>query len=339
MNIVPHRLNERVRRRRTEAIGELATLPVFLKLRGRRVVVAGGSDAAAWKVELAAAAGATVDVFAPVVGDALQSLNQDTGAGRCIRIRNRPWNKGDLSGSALAVGDFGCATAAAAFRQACQRSGVPVNVIDQPEFCDVQFGSIVNRGPVVVGISTDGAAPILGQAIRRRIEALLPGFVAEWAEIAGQVRAQVNRTLAPGKARRIFWERFVDRTFAGPPDAASIETVLQDCRHVSQDKTIGAGGVLLVETPGDDVEALTIGAVRALQRADILLFSSGVPADVLELARREATRRFLGRSLPAQDLLGWTASGKTVVLAVVSGRETSETKDWLVAAGIEFTRI
>ena len=40
----------------------LAKLPVFWSLDGKRVVVAGGSDAAAWKAELLAACGAQVHV-------------------------------------------------------------------------------------------------------------------------------------------------------------------------------------------------------------------------------------------------------------------------------------
>ncbi len=59
---------------------------------------------------------------------------------------------------------------ASAFASAAHDASVPVNVVDKPAFCDFQFGSVVNRSPVVIGISTDGAAPILGQAIRRKIE-------------------------------------------------------------------------------------------------------------------------------------------------------------------------
>jgi hypothetical protein len=75
---------------------------------------------------------------------------------------------------ALAVGDCD-EHEAASFLERGRASGVPVNVIDKPAFCQFQFGSIVNRSPLVIGISTDGAAPILGQAVRRRIEAILPG--------------------------------------------------------------------------------------------------------------------------------------------------------------------
>ena len=61
-----------------------------------------------------------------------------------------------------------------AFCAAARAAGVPVNVIDKPAYCDFSFGAIVNRSPLVIGISTDGAAPVFAQAIRAKLEALLP---------------------------------------------------------------------------------------------------------------------------------------------------------------------
>ncbi len=59
----------------------------------------------------------------------------------------------------MAVGDCEDDEEAAHSAAAARWFGVPVNVIDKPAFCDFQFGSIVNRSPLVVGISTTGAAP------------------------------------------------------------------------------------------------------------------------------------------------------------------------------------
>jgi hypothetical protein len=96
---------------------------------------------------------------------------------------------------------------------------VPYNVIDKPALCQFQFGSIVNRSPVVVGISTSGAAPILGQAVRRRIETLLPRTLSQWADVAAKIRDEVMERLAPGPERRAFWERFADMAFGAAAQA------------------------------------------------------------------------------------------------------------------------
>src|SRR5262249_8113324 len=81
-------------------------------------------------------------------------------------------------------------------------AGIPANVIDKPRLCDFIFGAIVNRSPLVIGISTDGAAPVFAQAIRAKIEGLLPRGFARWAEAARRWRTLVQATDLPFAARR-----------------------------------------------------------------------------------------------------------------------------------------
>jgi uroporphyrin-III C-methyltransferase/precorrin-2 dehydrogenase/sirohydrochlorin ferrochelatase len=273
-------------------IGALSVLPVFLDLAGKRAVVAGGSDAAAWKAELLAAAGAEVHVHAP---SGTLSCGMATLAESKSTVFHQPgeWTVACLAGAAVAVADARDDSEAEAFENAARAAGVPCNVIDRPVFCHFQFGSVVNRSPVVVGISTSGAAPILGQAVRRRIEALLPAALASWAVLAGRLRGRVIDRLSPGAQRRDFWERFVDRAFGSAPDASS-EAVLDDvmaaAAHVK-----GHGHVTFVGAGPGEAELLTLKAVRALQYADVILFDDLVSGDVLELARREARRIPVGR--------------------------------------------
>jgi len=268
----------------------LARLPVFFGLEGKRVVVAGGTDAAMWKAELLAACGAHVDAYAETFGETFQALLARTPAHPAARLtpHARRWRPSDLSGAALAIGD--CEDDAGAFSTAARAAGVPVNVIDRPEFCQFQFGSIVNRSPVVVAISTDGAAPILAQAIRRRIEALLPRSLKAWAALAQSLRETVNRRLPPGPQRRVFWERFSDRVFSAPhmPEAGVGGAFLADAERLAE--TPAVGRVTVVGAGPGEAELLTLKAVRALQAADVILFDEAVSAEVLELARREAKR-------------------------------------------------
>jgi uroporphyrin-III C-methyltransferase / precorrin-2 dehydrogenase / sirohydrochlorin ferrochelatase len=171
-------------------MGPLARLPAFFALENKRAVVAGGSQAAIWKAELLSAAGARVDVFAPVADEDLQSLAAAAPRGG-IFIHERRWAATDISGAAIAVADCADDEEAAAFAAAARAAGVPVNVIDRPAFCDFAFGAIVNRSPLVIGISTDGAAPVFGQAIRAKIEALIPSGFSRWADAARAWRPRV----------------------------------------------------------------------------------------------------------------------------------------------------
>ena len=174
---------------RPDRMAKLARLPVFFALEGKRVVLAGGSPAAARKAELMSAAGAHVDVYADEVSDEMRQMAADAPSG-VITIIERVWSSDDIKGAAIAIGAFEDEENSAVFAAAARAAGVPVNVIDKPAFCDFSFGAIVNRSPLVIGISTDGAAPVFAQAIRARLEALLPNGFAHWAAAAGRWRSE-----------------------------------------------------------------------------------------------------------------------------------------------------
>ncbi len=162
-------------------------------------------------------------------------------------------------------------------------------------FCQFQFGSIVNRSPIVIGISTDGAAPILAQEIRRRIEAILPSNLAAWGDIARSVRSSVLAVLAKGPPRRRFWEAFAARAFARPPLADERQDLSRLLNAISLDHEQKTGHVTLVGAGPGDAELLTLKAVRAMQAADVILYDDLVSNDVLELGRREARRIMVGK--------------------------------------------
>lgn len=286
-----HIVSRQQNRSRPERVAPLAVLPVFFDLIGKRVVAIGGSEPATWKIELLAAAGAHVQVLAPIAEwcDDLIALAESGTVAGTVSLVDCRWAPSDLSGAAMAVADIEDEEEALAFVEAARDAAVPYNVIDRPEFCQFQFGSIVNRSPVVVGISTAGAAPILGQAVRRRIETLLPATLSAWAQLAQTVRASVMARFDAGPQRRAFWERLADKAFG---DAAP--TVI-DGDVEAMVAAPAVGRVTLVGAGPGDADLLTIKAVRALQSADVILFDDLVSSEVLELARREAKRMLVGK--------------------------------------------
>jgi uroporphyrin-III C-methyltransferase/precorrin-2 dehydrogenase/sirohydrochlorin ferrochelatase len=278
-----------------QRMGALAKLPVFLDLAARRAVVAGGTAPAAWKAELLAAAGADVEVYAEELSPEMgQLIDRGAAAGSLVH-HARPWTPDVLRGAAVALADAETEADAEAFHCAARQAGVPVNVIDRPDHCQFQFGAIVNRSPVVVSISTDGAAPILGQAIRRRIETLLPSSLAQWGNLAKTVRGMVADRLQPGPQRRAFWERLSDRAFGPPPSADAERAAIELIGEITSGTPATAGRVTLVGAGPGDAELLTLKAVRALQSADVILYDDLVSDEVLELARREAKRMMVGK--------------------------------------------
>ncbi len=283
-------------RRRPTAIDDLAVLPVFWKLRGKRVLLAGGSDAAAWKAELLCAAGAQLTLCAEHCETAMQDLLEGKHAAK-IDWHPRNWTAQDMQGVELAIADAETQHAAQEFFDAARNAGLPVNVIDQPNFCSFQFGSIVNRSPVVVGISTDGAAPVLGQAIRRRIETLLPPALQSWAGFAKQIRDRITNRFANPQDRRAFWQRFAEAAFKEETGHRSIDSVLAEFAPANQPNATNSktGAVTLVGAGPGDPDLLTVMAIRALQGADVILFDALVSDEILEMARREAKRMLVGK--------------------------------------------
>ena len=286
----PGRVPQPARPRRMEP---LATLPVFFRLAGKHVVVAGGCEAAAWKAELLSAAGALVSVYA---GDRscpeLEALRADPPGG-AVSLKRRSWSPADFAGATLVVGATNDDAEASRMFEAARAAGIPINIVDKPKLCAFQFGAIVNRSPLVVAISTDGGAPTLAQALRSRIEAMLPSGIARWAQAAKDWRGRVSRLGRLARGR--FWERFTDLALAAAdraPCARDCDTLFREVRTDRRDQ----GHVAMVGAGPGNPELLTLKAVRVLRSADVILFDDLVAPQVLDFARREAGRMLVGKS-------------------------------------------
>jgi len=292
-------------------IGALAVLPVFFKLHGKRVVLAGGGEPSLWKAELLSAAGAHVEVFSESFADGFRELASSPPGGR-VDLKARRWTLEDLNSAAMAVGAFGDDEEAGQFASAARAAGVPVNVVDRPAFCDFQFGGIVNRSPLVVGVSTDGAAPVFGQAIRSLIEGLLPESFKLWAEAARGLRGAGDRLGDTIEKKKRFWRRFTDLALRnadrGPASAELAELMGEASDEAARHP------VAIIEIGPHGAEALTLGAIRVLRGADDIFFDEDVPASVTEFARREARRHPVsaGQAV-ADEMVSAAARGSRLV--------------------------
>lgn len=277
---------------RPARISALPALPVFLDLKGRRVVIAGSGDGAVWKVELIAAAGADVAVFTAEPAAELLALAAAPPGGS-ITVTARAWTSADLAGAAIAIGALQ-GEEAERFAAAAHAAGAKVNLVDNPAGSDFSFGTIVNRAPVTIAIGTDGAAPVLGQAIRAKIEALLHPALGAWAAAAKGLRETFQAKTPMGEARRELWRRFADRAIEAREPPTS-----DDIAGLAEARPIRSGSIALVGAGPGAVDLLTLRALRVLQSADVILYDRLVSADILALARREARRILVGKAVGA----------------------------------------
>ncbi len=274
-------------------------LPIFLQLRGRPVLVVGGGRVAARKVDLLRRTGACITVVAP---DLLDELRELAVKGELQHVRT-VFAPSHITGTAAVVAATGLTEVNAAVSAAAREQNIPVNVVDDPTVSTFIFPAIVDRSPILIAISSGGQAPVLARRIREQMEALLPARLGALARFMGDRRKAVKRALRTA-ARRSFWERIVGgivgaRVFAGD-DVEAGKDFERELRTTHLTRSAGTGGLGLGECyligagPGDP-DLLTLRALQLLQQADVILYDRLVPAAVLERARRDAERVFVGK--------------------------------------------
>jgi len=272
----------------------MKTFPMFIKMTDARVVIAGGGEQAARKCRLILKTEAQIDVLAETLDSELQTL-ADTG-----RIR---WTKGAITptqfeNTALVFIATGCPGMDAALHHLAKAAGALVNVVDQPDLCDAITPSIVDRDPVVVAIGTEGTAPVLGRQIKTMVEQSLEPRLGDLAALAGRLRGLAAQHLGP-RDRRDLWKW----VFAGPirrqhgagaerHAARALKNAITTGTFVESDPAqvalVGAG-------PGSS-DLITLRGVQRLQDADIIFYDRLVDPQVLELARRDAERIYVGKA-------------------------------------------
>jgi uroporphyrin-III C-methyltransferase/precorrin-2 dehydrogenase/sirohydrochlorin ferrochelatase len=310
----------------------MQSFPLFLSLQDRRALVVGGTDAAARKIELLLSAGAQVSLIAETVTGEIIQLIAD---GR-ISWAGRAFEANELDGMSIVIVASDDALLQSRVSRAAQARGLPVNVVDSPALSSFIMPAIVDRGPITIAISTGGAAPVLARKLRAEIERALPAAIGRLARFAEIFRAQVRRTIAEPRARRLFWDRVFDGrvaelALAGDEFAARRELIrlLDSTRRESAP---AQGMVHLVGAGPGDPDLLTLKAHRLLQAADVIVYDRLVSAAVLAVGRREAERVCVLPDEAGERVMTFVQAGRSVV-RLTSGTSIAEFET-LWAAGI-----
>lgn len=251
----------------------LNTFPVSMKVEGRRIVIVGGGAEALNKARLTVKTTAEVVIISRDIEEDFSALD--------VRVEARPVQACDLFGAAIVfVADHGPDGKLA--QRLARLQGVPLNVVDVPSECDFYTPSIIDRAPISIAISSEGAAPVLARLVRARIEAMLSPDLGAVARLAGSLRDRVANLLSKPQARR-FYEALVT---ADRPD---VEALLRE--HEGE----AAGIVWLIGAGPGAEDLLTLRAQRLLQEADVIVHDHLVPDAVVEMGRRDAERISVGK--------------------------------------------
>lgn len=248
------------------------SLPLFLKLAGRPVIVLGEGEAAAAKRRLLMRAGADIrDAEDAPAALAIVALEEDAAAeAATARLRAR---------------------------------GVLVNAPDRPALCDFTLPAIVDRDPVLIAIGTGGASAGLAKALRQRLEALLPETLGGLARALGAARRGMRaRWPAADERRRALDDALAEGGALDPLGGGAVEAV---ARWLEEGATGGATPARLEALPlrSDDPDDLTLRAARLLGQADHVFHAAAVAPAILARARADAARS------PAEQAPRWAGPG------------------------------
>ena len=268
--------------------------PIFMDLEGRDCLVVGGGSVAARKARLLARAGARVAVVSPSLCDALQK-QLDAGE---VTHSQREFEDADVAGKVLVIAGTDQQTVNQRVSELAKQQNIPVNVVDQPELCSFIVPSIIDRSPVQVAVSTGGHSPVLARLLRARLESYVPAAYGRLAKLVESFRDQVKNRFSRVEQRRQFWENALqgevaELLFAGRDDIARDQ--LQTALDNTEDDPHPVGEVYLVGSGPGDPDLLTFRALRLLQMADVVVYDRLVAPPILDLARRDAERIYVGK--------------------------------------------
>lgn len=297
-------------------------LPLGLRLHGAPVLLVGGGQVALRKARLLLRAGAHLVVVAPSACAELDALLGEHG-GRWERGVYSPERLAGVRLAVAATGDH--AVNEAVSRDATARA-IPVNVVDAPDLSTVVFPSIVDRDPLFIAISSGGRSPVLARILRRKIEALVPAAYGALARFAGEARARVRAALPDATPRRLFWEQVLEGTLAEQVMAGREGRALAMLEErLSQTQTLYTGEVYLIGAGPGDPDLLTFKAARLLQSADVVLYDRLVSPVIVDLARRDAERIYVGKRR-AEHTLPQTEINRLLVELAQQGRRVVRLK-------------
>jgi uroporphyrin-III C-methyltransferase/precorrin-2 dehydrogenase/sirohydrochlorin ferrochelatase len=268
-------------------------LPIFFNISGRPCLVVGAGDVAARKVRQLQRYHAEVHVQAPEISEELK-LAADQGH---IYYHAGRYDPESLAAYVLVIAATNDEAVNAQISAQAQSLRIPVNVVDQPQLCSFIMPSIVDRDPVQIAISTGGASPVLARLLRSRLETLIPSSFGNLAALMQEYRDRVKEKFPDMQTRRRFWEGVIQ----GPIAEMFFSGQDNTAREALADAIDGAeltppkGEVYLVGGGPGDPDLLTFRALRLLQQAEVILFDRLVNPAIIDLARKDAERIYVGK--------------------------------------------
>lgn len=271
----------------------METLPIFLKIHQQPCHVIGGGEVAVRKVTMLLKAGADIAVISPDLHHELIDMVEKGD----IYWRQKSYQIEDIHGCMVVVAATDDEQLNAQISDDAKSLGILVNVVDAPALCTFTMPAIIDRSPLLIAVSSNGAAPVLARQLRAKLETMIPASYGHLAEFARSFRERVKQAFSGGQQRREFWEKILqgpvaELVLSGQRQQA--EKLLEQTLAQEQQR-LPAGEVYLVGGGPGDPDLLTFRALRLMQQCDVCVYDKLVSKEVLELVRRDAEMIFVGK--------------------------------------------
>jgi precorrin-2 dehydrogenase/sirohydrochlorin ferrochelatase len=161
--------------------------PLFLNISRRRCVVVGGGSVAERKVERLVACGARVEVVDRRLTPALAAMKAEG----VVVHHDADYDEAQLRGAFLVIGATDSDTVNERIARDARALAIPVNIVDDPLRCDFILPSVVERGDLMIAVSTGGKSPALAKRLRKELEEAYGPEYGALIEILGELRGTV----------------------------------------------------------------------------------------------------------------------------------------------------
>jgi uroporphyrin-III C-methyltransferase/precorrin-2 dehydrogenase/sirohydrochlorin ferrochelatase len=279
-------------------------LPLFTDIKDKAVLIVGGGAIALRKARLVVDAGANVTIVSLQFIDELTSMD-DNGE---IKLITGKFCADYLDKQILVIAATEDTQVNQNVSQAANDRHILVNVVDDPQKSSFIFPAIVDRSPIMVAVSSGGAAPVLVRRLREKLETLLPQHLGALADLVGRFRGKAKQVLGTINLRRQFWEHIL----SGPVVSLLSQKKQQQAENLlseqlasfsntsangnTKSNPLTRGEVYIVGGGPGDPDLLTIKALQLMQQADVVVHDGLVSDAVLNLVRRDADRISVSKS-------------------------------------------
>jgi len=201
--------------------------PIMVDLKKRPCTVIGGGTIAERKTEMLMACGAQVRVISP---DFTALLMQWATEGRISTIA-RPYQAGDLEGAFLVVSATNNMAVNEAVAAEANLREILLNVVDMPQLCNYFVPAIVQKGPLVIAVSTGGASPAMAKKIRQDLDNMFGPEYGVFLQLLGSLRNEVKERFATQAERQKLWETVIESDILATIAAGKIDEAEEKIRH------------------------------------------------------------------------------------------------------------